>query len=190
MKNNSKSYITVRYLFDKLVRFFFSKCFRDIPWVSPQAFFYMRANINKYSSILELGSGSSTIWFLSKGLNLVTLESSEEWLLYVKKRCRAPIFHITKTDEIFECIKNSSSDILFIDAFDRPQILEFALSKNTFKLIILDDAQRYFNIRSKTNVEPKENVFQNTNYLSNSLSSSKLYLIGDSISKTLFINND
>lgn len=68
----------------------YEKCRREmrelegLPWIEAGAITLLDKVINKNSSILEIGSGSSTIWFARKAGNVLSFEHNELWYNLVK----------------------------------------------------------------------------------------------------------
>jgi SAM-dependent methyltransferase len=49
------------------------------PWIVPAAIGWLRRRIRSGWSILELGSGRSTVWFSRRGASVISLEDNEFW---------------------------------------------------------------------------------------------------------------
>ena len=180
-------HFTPRYICDKIIRFIFYKLFRKIPWISPQAFFYLRSKINSYNSILELGSGSSSSWFASQNISILSLESSLQWYEKTSLSIGSNVVLVNSQEQVNNFITNSTSHVLFIDSFNRPESFEVGIQNPNFRLFIIDDAQRYFSISSSRDVVPFPDVFKDFDSVSSFIHSNIVTVRGDSISKTLFL---
>lgn len=57
---------------------------KGLPWIEPGAIELLDKVINKDSTVLEIGSGSSTIWFARKAKHVLSFEHNELWYHLVK----------------------------------------------------------------------------------------------------------
>jgi len=68
----------------------YEKCRREMreldgfPWIEPGAIELLDKVVNKDSMILEVGAGSSTVWFAGKGKMVLSFEHNELWHALVK----------------------------------------------------------------------------------------------------------
>jgi predicted O-methyltransferase YrrM len=56
------------------------------PWIVPAAIGWLRRHIHRDWSILELGSGRSTIWFAQRARSVISLEDNEYWARHIAER--------------------------------------------------------------------------------------------------------
>lgn len=57
---------------------------REIPWIVPEATIFLKGLLTKDMSVLEFGSGGSTIFFARRTKNVVSYENNIEWYDAVK----------------------------------------------------------------------------------------------------------
>lgn len=95
-----------------------------VPWWTYGCTYYLDQVVPQNFNILELGGGNSTLWWLSRGNTVVTLETNGEW---AKKLTR----------EINET--NFSSDWKLYEVLDiNPNTIEEKLGVRKFDLIVND----------------------------------------------------
>jgi predicted O-methyltransferase YrrM len=60
---------------------------RDIPWITDGAndFLVNAIATGEIQSVLEFGSGASTLWFAREGVRLVSVEHDKKWYEFIKK---------------------------------------------------------------------------------------------------------
>ena len=56
------------------------------PWIVPAAIGWLRRNVRSSWSILELGSGRSTVWFARRAGEVISLEDNEYWYERTRER--------------------------------------------------------------------------------------------------------
>jgi hypothetical protein len=57
-----------------------------LPMLVMDAIRFLDKEVTRGARVLELGGGNSTLWFLKKGAELTTLESSQEWADFIKAK--------------------------------------------------------------------------------------------------------
>ena len=116
-----------------------------VPFLVIDAIRFLETIVKPSMNVLEIGGGNSTAWFLSKGVNLITVEDSEKWaeliLKDVRKR-KVPAKHDSFKLEIKEgkeaisfitTLPDQSFDLVLIDGSNertqRNQCVRVARSK-------------------------------------------------------------
>ncbi len=125
---------------------------RPIPWVTHDAVCFlddfMKNNPN--ASILEFGSGASTIWFAQITQNLVSIEHSPQWATEVKnllkeKNCFAVnyILHPTPYYTLCNRFKNESFDLILVDGRNRSGCIKHSIPLlKRGGIMMIDNAER------------------------------------------------
>jgi predicted O-methyltransferase YrrM len=73
-------FIMLKYLFQKLTKKYIVK--NPKPFIVVDAVEYMEkfiASLDRQCSVLEVGAGNSSLWFLSKGCKVLSFEHNKEW---------------------------------------------------------------------------------------------------------------
>ena len=133
-----------------------------LPWMTYNAIFFLNKALSGKKSVLETGSGGSTIFFLERCQSLTTMEHDENWLKLLQKDTRIKkSFHKWKPicarleseekDVIDESpylqslrnLPNHSFHLISVDGRLRSQTLIIASQKvNPQGYILLDNSNR------------------------------------------------
>lgn len=104
-----------------------------LPWLTDGAvdfldshIFYVKASLRHNPRVFEFGSGNSTLYFLSRGCIVTSVEDDEEW-------CK-------KIYKVATCF-NYEDQLTLIYA-PRPYDAEFDTSKNNYNLVLIDGRDR------------------------------------------------
>lgn len=82
--------------------------------------------------VLEIGGGNSTLWFLHKGMNVITIETSNEWASAIKGHVRKLVTrNLAKNHHMV--IKEGTESIKYIEK----------MPDGSFDLILVDCANDY-----------------------------------------------
>ena len=131
------------------------------PWINYCVIQFLHSFIHPNMNVLEFGAGGSSIFFLKRDVNLITIEHEEIWINNVRKRIsssqkdRWTAKHISQSlpnhtipfvnDYLtpLDHLKNDSIDIAFIDGRHRLESIKrsIPLIKNG-GAIILDNSDR------------------------------------------------
>jgi predicted O-methyltransferase YrrM len=125
------------------------------PWIVPAAIGWLRRNIRRDWSILELGSGRSTVWFARRAGRVVSFEDNEFWLERTRERLTdegldaevrlAPVESLPGEVARFE---DESFDLVVVDFLESPRVTRIdALRPALAKVrpgghLLLDDSDR------------------------------------------------
>ena len=60
-----------------------------MPWLPYSCTFFLQQTVGTNASVLELGGGGSTLWWLSRGNKVVTLETEDEWAMELSELVKA-----------------------------------------------------------------------------------------------------
>ena len=121
---------------------------KPLPWFTYPFIDFLKDRLSKEMSVLEFGSGNSTIWFSDKVNKITSIEHDKSWFEKVK----------TKLSENSKIILNESSvndyhriierldekfNIIIVDAIDRVNCLKTASSYlHENGVVILDNSNR------------------------------------------------
>ena len=133
-----------------------------LPWLTDGAvdfidghLFWLKSNKCKNPRVFEFGSGNSTLYFLSRGCFVYSVDHDDDWARKIKGVSDCFGYHdqlnIVRADRpydgVFE-INENTSDLILIDGRDRVQCLESVLDKlknvssDRQPIIILDNTER------------------------------------------------
>jgi predicted O-methyltransferase YrrM len=126
------------------------------PWIVPAAIGWLRRRIRSDWSILELGSGRSTVWFARRAGQVISLEDNEFWYPRTKEHLdRAAMVNVDlrlRPVEDFPrevaSLPDSSFDLVVVDFLEAPTVtridcLEPARKKvRSGGYLLLDDSDR------------------------------------------------
>ena len=57
------------------------------PWFNPRAIRYLQRRLQAGQSVLEWGSGGSTLWLIARGARVISVDDDAEWAERVRARC-------------------------------------------------------------------------------------------------------
>lgn len=122
---------------------------KHYPWLTYPSIEFLRNKDLNDKSVLEFGSGSSTIFFLDKGCKIKTFESELHWFNQIPKSSKIEKIN-TLVREPQDLKKNINSDekfdLILIDGHERLVILEYVIVNKLLKdegLIIFDNSEGY-----------------------------------------------
>jgi len=154
---------------------------RVLPWITDPSIEFLEGYINSKRGanapqlkIFEFGSGNSTLWFLSKGCYVTTMDHDKAWSNKVQSvadtfglKHNLNSYH--KTRPYWEYYDNPNCDIIFIDGRDRVECLKqvMRVGFSDHSLLVLDNTERitgeyseYKNLLKSLNVIHFEQPFQ------------------------------
>lgn len=131
-----------------------------LPWMSYPFIDFIKERLNKQMSVLEFGSGQSTLFFASRVAHVVSIEHDLEWknLLTSKLPDNVELIWVQLERNGEYCRSGLSTkklfDIIVIDGRDRVNCTLNSISiLNDNGVIILDDSERveYYDIFTRLN---------------------------------------
>jgi hypothetical protein len=125
-----------------------------LPWYSYPAIEFLKTKNFKEKTILEFGSGQSTLWWAKNSKLVKSFEQNESWFKSIKKQLplNVEIVHLTDTSENGMLVEiedilikeNSKYDVIVIDGLFRKQLCEIAIRYLTATgVIITDNSEGY-----------------------------------------------
>jgi hypothetical protein len=134
------------------------------PWMCPGTVDFCEKHLSRSMSVLEFGSGRSTVWFAQRAGNLISIEHNSVWYQLVKKKIETanltnvdlrwiPLDHsLTEPEREFyekcpDCVAvldefpDASFDLIIVDGHYRTNCTRKCLSKiKPGGYLLLDDA--------------------------------------------------
>lgn len=118
-----------------------------LPWLTFPFIYFIESRLKNQFSILEFGSGSSTIYFASLVGNIISFENNSDWYALISKKIpkHVKICPYRSASDIQNVLENENKkyDIVLIDNSDnRLQLAQLCLNYiNESEVIILDDSE-------------------------------------------------
>jgi SAM-dependent methyltransferase len=126
------------------------------PWIVPAAIGWLRRRIRSHWSILELGSGRSTVWFARRAGRVTSFEDDEYWAGHARARLREHgldnvelrVGPVEALPEAIAGLPESSFDLVVVDFLESPAITRVDALKPAMKRVrpggylLLDDSDR------------------------------------------------
>ncbi len=123
-----------------------------LPWYTYSAIDFLSCRTFSTKSVLEFGSGQSTLWWAARAASVVSCEENREWLDRVRRRAPPNVtLHFTRMDSPSTCVADVVAtigdvryDIIVIDGLYRAELVPVAL-KHILPdgFIICDNAEGY-----------------------------------------------
>ena len=126
------------------------------PWIVPAAIGWLRRRIRKDWTILELGSGRSTVWFARRAGRVLSFEDNEYWFPQTRERLeRAGLSNVDLRLRAVEdfprevgALPDESFDLVVVDFLEAPAVTRIDALKPAMKKVrpggylLLDDSDR------------------------------------------------
>jgi predicted O-methyltransferase YrrM len=126
------------------------------PWIVPASIGWLRRRIRSDWSVLELGSGRSTVWFARRAGTVISFEDNEHW--HPRTRARLEETGLSNVDlrlrpvedlprEVAE-LPDASFDLVVVDFLEAPAVTRVDCVKPAMKKVrpggylLLDDSDR------------------------------------------------
>ena len=121
-----------------------------LPWLPYSCTQFLDQTVSVGSRILEIGGGSSTVWWLTRGNSVTTIETEVGWASEIEKQCKELTLN---SDVIIADVTNISAAVADLDAKfdvivndghgDRISIVESLLERlSPTGIIVWDNSDR------------------------------------------------
>jgi hypothetical protein len=113
-----------------------------LPWFAPHAADYLEEVVSDgVDSVLEWGSGASTVWLAQQGCRITSLETDEKWATLVRHHAGdAANVLLADRSSYFPSLTGYSMAI--IDGSWRPDCIRHVLASDFRGVVVLDDSHR------------------------------------------------
>jgi phospholipid N-methyltransferase len=125
-------------------------------------------------SVLEFGSGRSTLWFQNQNIKkLSSVENNEFWYKIISKQIKSSDkinYYFKKEIDVYKSIgQNEKYDLIIVDGIARNICLKYALENNTHEntVIYLDDSDKDTSINPEYKISHRFNLRLSENILRN-----------------------
>ena len=127
------------------------------PWIVPSAVGWLRRRIRSDWSILELGSGRSTVWFARRAGRVLSFEDNEWWAEQTRGQLGQlgldnvdlRIGPIEELADSVDALPDDAFDLVVMDFLEAPTVSRVDVLKPAMKkvkpggLLLLDDSDRH-----------------------------------------------
>ncbi|HUR11966.1 MAG TPA: hypothetical protein VM012_11380 [Flavitalea sp.] len=160
---NIKSHWSTAYLMNRYKEYMYRKKNPKNPWLTQDAIKILASIIKPSDSILEFGSGRSTMWFAERAAHITSMESNPDWFKVVQQNLvsyqsqvklilieESPVW-LKKYSEAIKQIAPGTIDICLVDG--GPRALSALASLRTLKsggYMVIDNANWFFPTHSKS----------------------------------------
>jgi hypothetical protein len=117
----------------------------EAPWWNDRAIRYFGQHLRPGDRVFEWGSGASTVWMVSQGAEVTSVEHDPDWVANVRVRCpaadvRAAPENARDYAAAIDEFEDGSFDVVIVDGTYRPECLQRGASKvKPGGLLVLDD---------------------------------------------------
>jgi predicted O-methyltransferase YrrM len=126
------------------------------PWIVPAAIGWLRRHIRSDWSILELGSGRSTVWFARRAARVISLEDNEFWQGWTRERLdEAGLINVDLRLRAVEdfpsevaSLPDAAFDLVVVDFLEAPEVTRIDCLRPAMRKVrpggylLLDDSDR------------------------------------------------
>jgi len=118
------------------------------PWWNDRAIRYLGQHLRSGDRVFEWGSGASTVWLVSRGADVTSIEHDPDWVSKVRVRCpaadvRAVPENVRDYVAAIDEFRDDSFDVVIVDGKYRPECLHRGASKvRPGGLLVLDDTDQ------------------------------------------------
>ena len=117
--------------------------FHSLPWVVDQANDWLAENARRDWSVLEFGSGSSTIWFSANCGGVLAVEHNPLWAVQVRPNLGANASVVVKSRPYAWYPRTGQFDFVLVDERDRVRCVAKSLSRvKPGGVLMLDNSER------------------------------------------------
>jgi hypothetical protein len=127
--------------------------FGSVPWWTHSLTYFLHQAVSSESTVLEIGGGASTIWWLSRGNSVTTVETDYKWAEDLQEQVHAlslgqrwTLVHVSSipSSQLMDGLKGKTFDIVVNDGLgDRVEALDLLNNHVTNSgLIIWDNTDR------------------------------------------------
>lgn len=126
--------------------------FNDLPWLTDEAIAFLEGYFehNKHVTLLEFGTGSSTLWFSRHAEKVISVEHDQRWYNHVEQELKNRSiqnveYHLLQKNYYTFCdtLPAASIDFVLVDGKDRLACVERAMRiLKPGGILMLDNAER------------------------------------------------
>jgi hypothetical protein len=124
-----------------------------LPWYTYPAIDFLRYKAMDGKSVLEFGSGQSTLWWAGKVTSVVSFEDNDAWhqsLLKIVPANVRLVLSDTLASEVETELNGAKFDVIVVDGLDRLVCAKKAVSfLNDEGAVILDNSEGYWGINGE-----------------------------------------
>lgn len=122
-----------------------------IPWITPESIYYLdnffEANKDRDTTVLEFGSGGSTLYFAKRATYVLSFETLWPWYLRIKEIVfksypNVDLHFVENIDQIITIIEDKKFNLSLVDIcnISRPELCKLSLSHlHPGSLLVLDN---------------------------------------------------
>ena len=123
---------------------------KALPWYTYPAIDFLRQKEMTDRSVLEFGSGQSTLWWAEQAKSVVSFESDANWYKYVLGQVPANVRLVLTDDgasDVPSQLDHSRFDVIVVDGLDRLICAKISTSfLNEGGAVILDNSEGYWGV--------------------------------------------
>jgi predicted O-methyltransferase YrrM len=126
------------------------------PWIVPASIGWLRRHIGKDWTILELGSGRSTVWFAQRAGRVISYEDNEYWYPQTKERLEQAglsnvemrLRPVEEFPQEVAALPDEAFDLVVVDFLEAPTVTRIDALKPAMRkvrpggFLLLDDSDR------------------------------------------------
>ena len=126
------------------------------PWIVPAAIGWLRRRIRSDWSVLELGSGRSTVWFARRAGQVISLEDNEFWVEQTRGRLEDLGLQNAELRQLpverfaaeVDALPDGTFDLVVMDFLEAPTVTRIDVLKPAMRKVragghlLLDDSDR------------------------------------------------
>jgi len=121
---------------------------KPIPWFTYSSIDFLKEKLNTNLSILEFGSGNSTLFLAERAKKVISFEHSKDWHQKILKKIPANVdltitSPLSATDYLKLLVEELRFDVIVVDGLFRNECITASLKHlSEVGIIILDDSER------------------------------------------------
>jgi hypothetical protein len=150
---------TARYILDRTKRWLYERTHRDSPWLTRQMVEILDRRLRPSDTLVEWGSGRSTIWFARRVGHVVSVEHDRAWHSRVRAKLKESNLrnvecHLVREGQSVQAvghITRGTVDVALVDGLDRDRCALAAVDLlKAGGLLIVDNANWYLPCQSRS----------------------------------------
>lgn len=151
---------SARYVFDRIRLAGYQLGNPDHPWLTADMVRFLDAWLDPTDSMVEFGSGRSTLWFSKRVERLVSVEHHADWHQQISQRLRdqsdsSGVSYLLAAPDAYvgaasDALGDRTVDIVLVDGPNRDACAAWGVERlRPGGLLVLDDAHRYLPITTR-----------------------------------------
>lgn len=120
------------------------------PWLTEDAIKFLEGYLSKEITMLEFGSGKSTVWFFDRVKSIISIEHNQTWYDWVKEQRPQADVRLLQPPQYYEICNQFPTEYFDLIVIDGKNDTRVKCAENSIRILkrggilLLDNAERAF----------------------------------------------